>query len=508
MMAVAFCVLILCAIYQVIHGFLQYMHCTMNSRMLALAYEAAALVHIFILAILALDAWRASPTVLVDLSNPVFYSKPYLWINVVVAAISAYTALAGLETDDDLSNDYRWMPALETIAALFCTPPVVDLMGNTWTIIFFLNAFYFAIRTILISGTDSSHRRNIVSPLSIVETVRIFPEGMAYYDDNGRTLITNDAIRESLSSLKIPGNTNVNKLWPQLAELSSQGQWKVDLVDSGLFANASLAPIGLSPDKVLLFSFESAEPGSEHVVPAARSLGSSRTRLLEAKRIMGRMPSSRIIAYDVSYSVDLVRDMDQTHTELAETQAELIRSIEAVQQAAENEALIRMRSRVHDVIGQRLSMLHMLLETETLTDEALEQVKPLLNNILEDLSADVRANAQEELQATIRAFELTNTTINVNGALPEDESRATLFANCIREAATNAVKHSRATVVDVTLGPNLLVVVNEGKIPDGPIVEGTGLSHMREIVEAENGELLLEKDSTMFKLTVRFDESD
>lgn len=53
-----------------------------------------------------------------------------------------------------------------------------------------------------------------------------------------------------------------------------------------------------------------------------------------------------------------------------------------------------MRARVHDVIGQRLSILHRYLEEGRLDDESLEQIDPLLRSIAADLRSGATPNRQ------------------------------------------------------------------------------------------------------------------
>ena len=153
--------------------------------------------------------------------------------------------------------------------------------------------------------------------------------------------------------------------------------------------------------------------------------------------------------------------------------------METVREAAENEAMLRMRGRVHDIIGQRLSMVHRALEDDAVSDEQIERLKPLLNGILDDLAAETTTDPSEELTATVAAFALTGVTVTVEGSLPDDPARAKVFADCVRESCTNAVKHARSTHVNVSLSPESVSVSNDGPLPVLPIHEGTGLTNMR-----------------------------
>jgi len=186
-----------------------------------------------------------------------------------------------------------------------------------------------------------------------------------------------------------------------------------------------------------------------------------------------------IFAYDVTQEVETLKAINRTNAKLAAQHSELEASMDKVREAAKNEAMLRMRGRVHDVIGQRLSVLHRALEDDAVSDEKLEQLKPLLNGILDDLSVERDVEPAEELAATIAAFLLTGVNVRVEGELPDDPAKAKVYADCIREASTNAVKHARSTEIVAKITPEGLSISNDGPLPMLPVNEGTGLSNMR-----------------------------
>ena len=63
-----------------------------------------------------------------------------------------------------------------------------------------------------------------------------------------------------------------------------------------------------------------------------------------------------------------------------------------------------MRTRVHDVIGQRLSILHRYLEEGRLDDESLEQIDPLLRSIAADLRSGGDTEPAEQLGDIVHAL--------------------------------------------------------------------------------------------------------
>lgn len=88
-----------------------------------------------------------------------------------------------------------------------------------------------------------------------------------------------------------------------------------------------------------------------------------------------------------------------------------------------------MRARVHDVIGQRLSILHRYLEEGRLDDESLEQIDPLLRSISDDLRSGGDSEPAEQLGDIIHAFGLVSVQIDVEGRFPRTRVSRRPFAD-------------------------------------------------------------------------------
>lgn len=502
--------LFLCSAGQVVHGYLRTSRAPRSARAATAVYEAALLAHLLVMAAFVADSIGGRPD-----PGLAFYGfeiplAPALWANVAVVAVAVYAALANVGAEDELAaiEDPAWMPGVEAVVVCLCIPPFISLLDDAWPVALYADAAYFAFRTTYLVLVDARMRRRVVSELSIAEAVKLLPEGILYADGKGRTLVANDAMRHCLSALGLSTEfARVDRLWVKLGELAGEGGPNTVSVAATVEREpGTWVVVKVAPDEVRLFSFEGAGFDQERRYPSGRALwdvGDDPAQARVSKRLLGGTPASRVIAYDVTQEVDILQAIDRTNAELAESQQELRAALRTVQEAAENEAMLRMRGRVHDVIGQRLSMLHRALEDDAVSDEQLEALKPLLNGILDDLAADVRIAPSDELTATVDAFALTGVAVEVDGALPEDEARAKLFADCIREAATNAVKHAHATRLDVSVSPDgrKLTVVNDGTPAEPPIVEGTGLANMRRAVESAGGSLRVVPEGA-FTLTV------
>lgn len=500
--SVALLILYACAGGQVIHGYLRVVHSSPRYKTLAALYEAAILIHLVLLSVFATIALAGQETPAVPLFGLQIPISAALWANAPVAVIALYVAASGLG-DDDVS---RFIPLGQALFAICCMPPLTVVLGDWWVSVFYLDALFAAFYVSFQLLNDKRQRRQNVSGLSVIESLQRLPDGLLYAKSDGRILMLNDSMRHCLTALQLPTDfANALDVWRALkampqVEIPGNDEHVGDVGESLQDENVALVEIG--PDEVRLFSLVALDGNPD--TTEQLSLGTPHVQA-EGTKTLGSAPEIRIIAYDVTSEFMLIREIDYANQELVASHEALRESLETVKQVAENEAMLRMRGRVHDVIGQRLSMLHRALEDQSLTSGQLEQMKPLLSGVLDDLASGDDADPRDELQATINAFALAGVEVNCQGELPENTRDAQLFANCIREGTTNAVKHAQASRVDVVISARRLRMENGGNMPTLPVKEGTGLANMRRMAKAAGGSLALAVEDGRFSVEIDLD---
>ena len=477
----ALIVFVLCSGGQIVHGYLRTASYRPSEKSPIIVYESAILVHLLLMALLTFEGMQGGSELWLHIPGFSIPFAPLLWLNVGVLAVMSYALLTGLG-DNSVTGpqvSLRWMPPVEALFACASLPIAVRFLGESWMLVMYADAVYFMFRTTYLLLFGMQVRANSVTQLSVIEALKSMPEGLLYSDDKGRTLVANDAMRHCLTALDLPTDfANVDDLLELLREKSA-GENAVEAVRGLQREDEPWLFLRISPNEVRLFSFEGWAAEGVLRFPSVRSLEGNPAFLPSAKRIFGALPNKRIFAYDVTQEVETLKAINRTNAKLAAQHSELEASMETVREAAENEAMLRMRGRVHDVIGQRLSMLHRALEDDAVSDEKLEQLKPLLNGILDDLAIETDIEPADELAATVAAFSLTGVTVSIDGTLPDDPAKAKAYADCIREASTNAVKHARSTEIVAKITPEGLSISNDGPLPVLPVNEGTGLSNMR-----------------------------
>ena len=452
----------LTACLQMIHVPLIVSRRSSYNRKVICAYEASLVLHLIISALILFassGSYLVAPLYVVAKA-----AGALLWIN---AAIVIYGVV--------LMVHYR-RPILlvELLLVAAATPPAVCVMGPAWTAVLVAEAAFFLFRSIAALLMDVRNRQEDITAFSTIETINVIPVGILYLDPKGRPLLMNRCMRKNLVELHMPTDLgDMSGTWNGLRKLSmqmpesSRNRVRINLDRFG----EARAVIEISPVEIRLF-------------------------VRDDVMVSGRL-FERIIGLDVTEYAHAHDRLAQANHLLELAGQELQAQIEGVKKVADNAAYLRMRARVHDVIGQRLSILHRYLEEGRLDDESLEQIDPLLRSIAADLRSGGASEPAEQLGDIIHAFGLVSVQIDVEGSLPDDARIAAAFLQIIREASTNATKHAQAHQVHVRLWQEApdgcaverMTISNDGSPAPVSYREGTGIPGMRHVAQDLGGSL-------------------
>jgi len=179
---------------------------------------------------------------------------------------------------------------------------------------------------------------------------------------------------------------------------------------------------------------------------------------------------------------------------------------EHLAKVAERERIARD---LHDLLGHTLSLIVLKSElasrlSATQPERAAEEIRDV-ERISRDALAQVRAAVrgyrsvgfESELRQAREALETAGIAVEARvEPLPLSAMQESVFAMALREAVTNIVRHAHATICRLSLRQNgsycELEIADNGR--GGALEEGSGLSGMRERVEALGG--ILERDGS------------
>jgi two-component system sensor histidine kinase DesK len=168
----------------------------------------------------------------------------------------------------------------------------------------------------------------------------------------------------------------------------------------------------------------------------------------------------------------------------------------------------RFAADLHDIQGHTLHVLRLktqlaakLLERDPTT--ALEHLREA-DALIGETLANTRSLAFGERHVSLASevanarelFEAAGISWHVDGAVPPAGPHEELLGLVMREATTNILRHAQATSVRVSVGPNRLVVINDGSPATTRAL--SGLARLAERFEAVGGTLRTTASSGSF----------
>ena len=213
---------------------------------------------------------------------------------------------------------------------------------------------------------------------------------------------------------------------------------------------------------------------------------------------------TQFIASDITELYKTRVELTDENAQLRKAQADLKRLSANVVAATREEEILNTKMRVHDEMGRCL-----VAAQKYLREGGVQAVDESIVLSWQRAVSMLRYNNESEQEDILLQIRITCQSINLefiqSGQPPEDENIAYVLSCAVRECVTNAVRYAQATELyadftedDVTA---TVTVYNNGKIPDGEITEGGGLSTLRRRVERAGGTMIVQS-LPQFRLTV------
>ena len=375
--------------------------------------------------------------------------------------------------------------------------PAVILKDVPWIIVALVMVVIFAAE-VLCGGAVNRAGRDKLSPGSVKESLDALPDGVCFFSEDGRILLSNRRMQHISSDITGIGILNGEKLWRCIEEKSV----KTDVSD------------GL----VILTSDSKVWNVRRSEIEA------------EGNRI------NEIVALDVTEQYELRRELEERNERLNSVNERLrIFSRDMSRLTAEKE-LLDAKIKVHDDLGRSLLAFRAYLTAEP-SKRDRNKLLPLWRYVISVMKKETAPS--EEWDAIEKTAESLHIQIEINGDLPagladlpvSGEVRSAIMA-AIRECLTNTARHARGDRLFVlikcgaeqgadhasTSGSSSasgtapcddaphgirIEITNNGRAPLVPIQEAGGLSNLRHMVERAGGIMTIES-SPQFLLRLDF----
>ena len=375
--------------------------------------------------------------------------------------------------------------------------PAVILKDVPWIIVALVMVVIFSSELLCLVAVNRAGRDKL-SPGSVKESLDALPDGVCFFSEDGRILLSNRRMQHISSDITGIGILNGEKLWRCIEEKSV----KTDVSD------------GL----VILTSDSKVWNVRRSEIEA------------EGNRI------NEIVALDVTEQYELRRELEERNERLNSVNERLrIFSRDMSRLTAEKE-LLDAKIKVHDDLGRSLLAFRAYLTAEP-SKRDRSKLLPLWRYVISVMKKETAPS--EEWDVIEKTAESLHIQIEINGDLPagladlpvSGEVRSAIMA-AIRECLTNTARHAggdrlfvlikcgaeqgadhastsgnpsasgTAPCADAPHGIRI-EITNNGRAPFVPIQEAGGLSNLRHMVERAGGIMTIES-SPQFLLRLDF----
>ena len=315
------------------------------------------------------------------------------------------------------------------------------------TVFFVIISLLFTPINIFLIYINRSKYSTIISNNSIKESIEKIPLGLCYYYSNGMPILVN----------KLMNNLSVELT----GTIVQNGNTFSEMVDK----------------KTVLYN-------DRYYTFSKKYININNNKVIE------------LSANDVTKQHLLCIKLDDENKKIKELNNQLYDYSNNVEQLTYNKEVLKAKMDIHHQMGT------MLLETKVFLENDKKDYKPLISNWHNTINM-FKSNLKnkennDSVEHLIDIAKSMNLKVIINGKIGEN----TILFDALKECITNAIRHGNATELIVTVNDNVVEFTNNGTVPQQCIVEGGGLSNLREKVESMGGKMKVQS-YPKFTLTIR-----
>lgn len=283
----------------------------------------------------------------------------------------------------------------------------------------------------------------------------------------------------------------------QALHLSPFGIWALNESGEELFANAKMEEIfenSLSPQDRGSDWVEAYTMGEK----VAEDTSGKKYLMIPQETILGSRTSTIWSFSEVTEHHHLLEQMKHNSELLIAVNEILEDMLTSIDKSLQAQEASNMARHIHDVLAQELSIVGISVETLARKQESSlrkEELVEMVNSLLMRLERRALMREEEKFSSLITAFDNIGVRLLISGdASLSYLQEHTLFL-ILREAATNAVRHGGADIVEMVLSEKerqiRVDILNNGTAYKLQYEEGMGIQGMREKVERLGGAFAL-----------------
>ncbi len=437
----------LCVLFQTLAMVLKFFSHKLNKiKVMENIFELAILLQIFVFSLLYGDMTNA-------LKNGFLVPTGYERFRIIIFLVISIIAVI-IYMDNKRLQVFAVIPAI-----LIGLPIMEDIIGLYFPWMFIASLIFFLSRSIKICIFSSIALRTNISALSVTHAIDTLHTGVLFSENDGHILLSNHKMQKLM--IAIAGRIFRNSVNFYDGLLSGEFESRYEKVE-------------LDGQVVYLLSDGTAWMFTKTDV------------------ILRRKKYIHISATEVSKTWTLTAKLQVHEQELRHKSEELKRTISNIYELTKEKEIDKGKMRVHDILGQRLTLLLRIIQQKDTLDHDL--LKSLSKGLLDELKTEENEiEAKDELRNIQQIFADIGVAIKFDGKLPDNPQQSNLVIDIIRESSTNGVRHGLATIIniksEVIKDEYKLTVSNNGHTNNKPIIPGSGIKTLKKKVSAQGGNL-------------------
>lgn len=311
----------------------------------------------------------------------------------------------------------------------------------------------------VVRGLHRAYResRETLTPASVKQALDNLNSGILFADDTGRAVLVNRSMGRLAHTL-----------------VGSYPQMAAELEDALVSPPTQVERLEGAPN---LYRFPDGRVWRFQTVP------------LTDTELTGFSQTS---AQDMTELVEANARLERDNEALRAANLKMREMIDRISDRVREEETLSLKMKIHNDIGTSLIALTEQLDRGTFTDVDA-QLKKL--GFAVGVFVDYDPEPPAALEEVRRQADELNIRLVIDGPIPVRRTAQGLVVAAIRECITNCARHARGSEVTVSItlrgGLYIVTITNDGAPPEGPIVEGGGLSSLRKSVERAGGEMTL-----------------
>ena len=369
------------------------------------------------------------------------------------------------------------MPLSIPIVASFTLPVTEQLTRQSFPLLFMASLLFWMFHSLSQLTFYRQEKNSSLTAFSIKEAVDTMDFGILFYKadhrNDGQVLLTNKKMQELMQTLCGKIMYNGDEFYHKLQNGDVLSDCHKDEMNS--------LPYYTLPDQTV-WRFD-----------------------LNHIRI-NRLRCALLTASDTTLRREATYRLYQQNRELEYRNRELREMLANLEQICRTEQTIHAKGRVHDLLGQRISvMLRSIREHKQPDQFLLESFAHGLPQELKKTSAD----PEYSLENLSRNFMGLGVSVHTEGDLPPVDRMRKVFYEIAAESMTNAVRHGYATEIRIRIHHQQdlweMEITDNGMAVQDPVIEGGGLKSMRRKTLQMNGTFSY-TTRPHFTITVRIPE--